>query len=155
MRLPILTDIFHTFPLCWPPLWSSGRSSWLQIQMSGLDSRLYQIFWRVWSGVHSASWVQLRSYLEEKVAAPVQKTEITAVGDSPRWPRNTPSPQNLSLTSTRSGSRSVSILCSRTQATEFVLFVCCSSMLAESYGIVFQIRKLRFHSHLFQFIICI
>jgi hypothetical protein len=26
---------------------------------------------RVWSGVHSASWVQLRSYLEEKVAAPI------------------------------------------------------------------------------------
>jgi hypothetical protein len=25
----------------------------------------------VWNGVHSASWVQLRSYLEEKVAAPV------------------------------------------------------------------------------------
>jgi hypothetical protein len=24
----------------------------------------------VWNGVHSASWVQLRSYLEEKIAAP-------------------------------------------------------------------------------------
>jgi hypothetical protein len=31
-------------------------------------------------GVHSASWVQARSYLEEKVVAPVYKTEITAVG---------------------------------------------------------------------------
>jgi hypothetical protein len=27
-----------------PPLWSSGQSSWLQIQRSGFDSRLYQIF---------------------------------------------------------------------------------------------------------------
>jgi hypothetical protein len=27
---------------------------------------------------HSASWVQLRSYLKEKVAAPVQKAENTA-----------------------------------------------------------------------------
>jgi hypothetical protein len=27
--------------------------------------------WWVWNGVHSASWVQLRSYLEENVAAPV------------------------------------------------------------------------------------
>jgi hypothetical protein len=27
-----------------PPLWSSGQSSWLQIQRSGLDSRRYQIF---------------------------------------------------------------------------------------------------------------
>jgi hypothetical protein len=25
----------------------------------------------VWKGIHSASWVQLRSYLQEKVAAPV------------------------------------------------------------------------------------
>jgi hypothetical protein len=31
-------------------------------------------------GVHSASWVQLRSYLEEKIAAPVWKSENTAVG---------------------------------------------------------------------------
>jgi hypothetical protein len=28
------------------PLWSSGQSSWLQIQRSGFDSRLYQIFLR-------------------------------------------------------------------------------------------------------------
>jgi hypothetical protein len=27
-----------------PPLWSSGQSSWLQIQRSGFDSRRYQIF---------------------------------------------------------------------------------------------------------------
>jgi hypothetical protein len=25
----------------------------------------------VWNGVHSASWVQLKGYLEEEVAAPV------------------------------------------------------------------------------------
>jgi hypothetical protein len=30
-----------------PPLWSSGQSSWLQIQRSGFDSRHYQIFWEV------------------------------------------------------------------------------------------------------------
>jgi hypothetical protein len=29
------------------PLWSSGQSSWLQIQSSGFDSRRYQIFWEV------------------------------------------------------------------------------------------------------------
>jgi hypothetical protein len=32
------------------------------------------------NGVHSASWVQLGSYLEEKVAAPVYKTVNTDVG---------------------------------------------------------------------------
>jgi hypothetical protein len=30
-----------------PPLWSSGQTSWLQIQRSGSDSRRYQIFWEV------------------------------------------------------------------------------------------------------------
>jgi hypothetical protein len=27
-----------------PPLWSSGQSSWLQIQRSGFDSRRYHVF---------------------------------------------------------------------------------------------------------------
>jgi hypothetical protein len=31
----------------WPPLWSSGQSSWLQIQTSEFDSRHYQISWEV------------------------------------------------------------------------------------------------------------
>jgi hypothetical protein len=31
----------------WPPLWSSGQSSWVQIQRSGFDSQCYQIFWEV------------------------------------------------------------------------------------------------------------
>jgi hypothetical protein len=44
-----------------PPLWSSGQSSWLQIQISGFDSRHYQIFWVV---------VGLE-LLDRKVAAPV------------------------------------------------------------------------------------
>jgi hypothetical protein len=29
-------------PLVWPPLWSSGQSSWLQIRRPGFDSRHYQ-----------------------------------------------------------------------------------------------------------------
>jgi hypothetical protein len=37
----------ETLCLEWPPLWSSGQSSWLQIQMSGFVSRRYQIFWEV------------------------------------------------------------------------------------------------------------
>jgi hypothetical protein len=32
-----------------------------------------------WNGVQSASWVQLRSYLEEILAVPVWKAENTAV----------------------------------------------------------------------------
>jgi hypothetical protein len=33
-------------------------------------TRFSEKYW-VWNGVHSASWVQLRSYLKEKVEAPV------------------------------------------------------------------------------------
>jgi hypothetical protein len=40
--------------------------------------------------VHSASCVQFGSYLKEKVAASVWKTEITAIEDPPRWLRDTP-----------------------------------------------------------------
>jgi hypothetical protein len=79
---------------------------------------------RVWNGVHSASWVQLRSYLKEKVAAPVLKTENTAVRDPSRRPYGTLNPQKLALTSSTSGCGWVGIVRSRTQATEFVFVVC-------------------------------
>jgi hypothetical protein len=49
----------------------------------------------VWKGVCSASWGQLRSYLEEIVAAPVKKTETNDRGDPLRWPRNALYPQKL------------------------------------------------------------
>jgi hypothetical protein len=45
----------------------------------------------------SASWGQLRSYLEEIVAAPVKKTETNGRGDPLRWPRNTLYPQKSTL----------------------------------------------------------
>jgi hypothetical protein len=51
----------------WPPLWSSGQSSWLQIRRPRFDSRHYpqNKLW-VWNGIHSASRVELRSYFIEK-----------------------------------------------------------------------------------------
>jgi hypothetical protein len=51
----------------------------------------------VWNGVHSASWGQLRSYLEEIVAAPVKKTETNDREDPLRWPPNTLYPQELAI----------------------------------------------------------
>jgi hypothetical protein len=42
-------------------------------------TRSSEKYW-VWNRVHSALWVQLRSYLEEKVVAPVKKSKNTAVG---------------------------------------------------------------------------
>jgi hypothetical protein len=51
----------------------SGHSSRLQIQRSGFDSKNYQIFWEV-VGLERGPLslvIQLRSYLEEKIEAPV------------------------------------------------------------------------------------
>jgi hypothetical protein len=42
-------------------------------------------------------------------------------GDPLRWPRDTPFPQTLALTSLASGDRSVGIVHSLTKATEFSL----------------------------------
>jgi hypothetical protein len=42
--------------------------------------------------------------------------------DPSRWPRGTPYPQELALTSRTNGGRSVGIVRSRTQATEFSSF---------------------------------
>jgi hypothetical protein len=53
----------------------------------------------------------LRSYLIEKAAAPVKKTEVTT---------DTLYPKKLALTSPTSGDRSVGIVRLRTKATDFV-----------------------------------
>jgi hypothetical protein len=52
---------------------SSGQSFWLQIELPGSipGASRFSEKQRVWNGVHSALWGQLRSYLEENVAAPV------------------------------------------------------------------------------------
>ena len=63
----------------------------------------------------------MRSYLNKKLEAPVQKTEINGRGDPLRWPRDTLYPQKLALTSPTGGVRSVGIVRSRTKAAEFSL----------------------------------
>jgi hypothetical protein len=59
-------------------------------------SRFSEKQW-VWNGVPSASWGQLRSYLEEILVAPVKKTDTNDRGDPLCWPRNTLYPQKLAL----------------------------------------------------------
>jgi hypothetical protein len=64
-----------------PPLWSSGQSSWLQIRRPGFDSRHYQKKKVVGLERGPPSLVSTtEELLDRKVAAPVQKTENTAVG---------------------------------------------------------------------------
>jgi hypothetical protein len=64
-----------------PPLWFSGQSSWLQIQRPGFDFRHYQKKKVVGLERGPLSLVSTtEELLDRKVAGPVYKTEITAVG---------------------------------------------------------------------------
>jgi hypothetical protein len=46
-NVPADSDLASSIIQFEPRLWSSGQSSWLQIQRSGLDSQRYHIFWDV------------------------------------------------------------------------------------------------------------
>jgi hypothetical protein len=63
----------------------------------------------------------LKSCLEEKVAAPVQKTEITAAGIHHTDLATLLYPLKLALTSPTSGGRSAGIVRSRAKATELLV----------------------------------
>jgi hypothetical protein len=99
-----------------------GQSSWLQIQRSGFDSRRYQVFWEV----VGLEWgpLSLVSAIEELLGreSSVFGLESREYGrrDPSRWPRDNLYPQQLPLISPTSGGRSIGIVRSRTQATEFV-----------------------------------
>jgi hypothetical protein len=114
-------DEFAPFGGCqwWkPPLWSSGQSSWIQIQRSELDSRSYQVFWEV----VGLEWgpLSLVSIIEELLGRNASGSGL----ESREYDTKPLYPQNLTLTSPTIGGRSVGIVRSQTQATEFVcLFV--------------------------------
>jgi hypothetical protein len=114
-----------------PPLWSSGQSSWLQIQRSGFHSRRHQTFWEAvglergpLSLVSTIEWL-----LERKSSGSGLECREYGRRDSSRWPNGILYPQNLALTSPTSGGHSVGIFRSRTQATE----VDCSSLITLWY----------------------
>jgi hypothetical protein len=109
-----------------PPLWSSGQSSWLEIQRPGFDSRHYQIFWEVVGLERSPlSLVStIEELLERKSSGSGLENREYGRWDPSRWPRGTLYPQKVIRTSPKSGGCSVGIVRSRTQTTEFVLFVC-------------------------------
>jgi hypothetical protein len=63
---PIDLNNFKYKIFFWPPLWSSGQSSWLQNRRLGFDSRHYQNKKSSGSGVSTT-----KELLNGKVAAPV------------------------------------------------------------------------------------
>jgi hypothetical protein len=97
------------------PLWSSGHSSWPQIQRSGFDSRRYQIFWEVVSLERGP--LSLVSTVEELLGSNISGSGLENRQYGRRfpssWPRGTLYPQKLALTSRTSGGRSVGVVRSR------------------------------------------
>jgi hypothetical protein len=90
-------------------------------QKSEFDSRCYQIFWEV-VGLERCA-LSLMSTFEELLGTKSSGSglEIREYGrkDPSRWQRSTLFPQKLALNSSTRGGRSVGIVRSRTQATEF------------------------------------
>jgi hypothetical protein len=116
----------------WPPLWSSGQSYWLQIRRPGFDSRQYQIFWEkkkkkkkkretvVGLERSPLSLVStIEKLLERKSSGSGLESREYGSRDLSRWPRGTLYPQKFALNSPTSGGRSVGIVHSWTQDTEF------------------------------------
>jgi hypothetical protein len=107
----------------WIYLWSSGHSSWLQIQRSGFDSRRYQTFWEV-IGLERGP-LSLLSTIEELLGRHNRGSSLEnreyCRRDPPRWPRDTLSPQKLALTSPTRGGRSVGVVRSRTKGHGVVI----------------------------------
>jgi hypothetical protein len=77
-------------------LWSSGQSSWLQIQMSGYDSLRYEIFWELGGGERGP--LSLVSKTEELLGRESSGSglEIREYSrrDPSRWPSDTFYPQS-------------------------------------------------------------
>jgi hypothetical protein len=97
------------------------QSSWLQVHRSWFDSRRHHIFWRV-VGLERGKLILLSTIeelLERKSRSSGLETREYGRRDPSRWPRGSLYPQRLALTSPTSGDRSVAIVCSLTQATEF------------------------------------
>jgi hypothetical protein len=104
-----------------PPLWSSGRSSWLQILRYGFDSLRYKIFWEA-VGLERGPFspvITIKELLERKSSGFGLENLEYGCRDQSRWPQGTPYPQKLRKTSPTNGGRSVGVVRSWTHATEF------------------------------------
>jgi hypothetical protein len=83
--------------LLWPPLWSSGQSSWLQIQSSMFDTRRYQIFWEL-VGLERGPPILViatEELLARKSSSSGLESREYGRRDPSRWPRGTLYPQKV------------------------------------------------------------
>jgi hypothetical protein len=116
----------HMFIYARPPLLSSDQSSWLKIQRSWFSYQRYQIFWEIVGQERGPLSLvsKIEELLDRKSSSSGLESANMAVGNPSSWPRGTLYPQKLAVTSSASGCRSVGIVHSRTQATEFFKFIC-------------------------------
>jgi hypothetical protein len=108
--------------LTWPPLWSSGQSSWLQIHRSMLRFPSLPDFLGLKQGP-----VNLVSKIEELLGRNssgfgLERREYGRE-DPLGWPRDTLYQQKFPLTSLTSCDLAVGIVRSRTKATKFSFFM--------------------------------
>jgi hypothetical protein len=84
-----LTEFLEAASRGKPFLWSSGQSSWLQIQKSGFDSCRYQIFWEVvcleWNPLSLVSTAE--ELLQRKCSGSGIENREYGRRDPSRWPR--------------------------------------------------------------------
>jgi hypothetical protein len=139
--------VFYTQPR--PPPWSSGQSSWLQIQRSQ-DSPRCQIFGEAVCLERGS--LSLMNTTEEQPgrnsSGPCLKSRECGRGDPLSLPSNTLYPQKLALTSPTSGGRSVGIVLSRTEATmsfRYTAYIC-SSYEYSTIRQKFKLRRQRFRN---------
>jgi hypothetical protein len=107
-------------------MWSSGQSFWPQIQKFGVDSQRYQIFWEV-VGLERGPIILVSTteeLLGRKSSGSAPENRECGRRDPSRWQRDTLYLQKLALTLPTSDGSSVIIVPSRTQATEFLIYIC-------------------------------
>jgi hypothetical protein len=104
----------------WPPLWSSGQSSWLQIRRPVFDSRNYQKKKVVGLERGPLSLVSTtEELLDRKSSSSCLESREYGRRDPSCWPRGTLYLQKLAITSPTSGGRSFGIVRLWTQRMEF------------------------------------
>jgi hypothetical protein len=119
-NLPLVVTFNYASTSLRPPLWSSGQSSWLQIERPGFDSRPYQIFWKV-VGLerHPLSLMStIEELLERENSGSCLESRKYDRRDPSRWPCDIFYQQKLVLTSTTNCGRSVGLVRSLIKATE-------------------------------------